>query len=409
MVRKGAFAPSPGSPADFAFAFGSCHQPFKAQDGGDLAKNKNVGIYHYMLQTLAGADIRFLMLLGDQVYSDEVPSISIESIDTDQDVPGEARLADYTNHYRKLYRGYFNESGYRALLEAFPSYMMWDDHDIVNDWGSYQEEDRYDAVIYEAAKTAFAEYQNSHNPGSQVDSSEPFSFHLWHGDVGFFVLDLRSERNFLRGRLITSKQWQHLRQFLDTATATGVPTVFIGSSIPVVHFSPGAVRFFDRWPHQLYGGDVRERWDAEPFHNDRNTLLNMLFDWQAERDYRQVFILSGDVHVGTVFKVERRGGDGTLYQLTSSAFTSEGSPLHRFVNSVGTRISNWGEDLCSSRRLGIVKRNNFGVVRVTHGSPGQGHDVTVQVHAYHRGLKTGIDVRMSPGRRSASRCLSELR
>ena len=39
--------------------------------------------------------------------------------------------------YRDIYRGYWGFESVQRVFESFPTYMIWDDHEIVNGWGSY--------------------------------------------------------------------------------------------------------------------------------------------------------------------------------------------------------------------------------------------------------------------------------
>jgi PhoD-like phosphatase len=86
-----------------------------------------------MREVLKAEDARFLLLLGDQIYSDGIPNLNVKKL-TDS---GSLDPAHLTEHYRQLYRGYFNEAGFRSILELVPSYMIWDDHDILDNWGSF--------------------------------------------------------------------------------------------------------------------------------------------------------------------------------------------------------------------------------------------------------------------------------
>ena len=73
--REGRFAPLPDTPAEFTFAFGSCHQPFGPPRDGTLTLDDGAGIYRPMDATLTSHEARFLALTGDQIYSDGVEPI----------------------------------------------------------------------------------------------------------------------------------------------------------------------------------------------------------------------------------------------------------------------------------------------------------------------------------------------
>ena len=105
MTRRGSLAPTPGRPAPFAFAFGSCHQPFLGPAGRPVRENPKVDLYPHMLRTLAQRDAGFIALVGDQVYSDGVHELSVK--DLAEEDPDAAHVPLVTL-YRHLYRGYFN-------------------------------------------------------------------------------------------------------------------------------------------------------------------------------------------------------------------------------------------------------------------------------------------------------------
>jgi hypothetical protein len=78
-----------------------------------------------------------LVLLGDQVYADEVPPEVAGYIRSVRDVevpPGET-IANF-EEYTRLYRAAWTEPHIRWLLSTVPSAMIFDDHDIHDDWNT---------------------------------------------------------------------------------------------------------------------------------------------------------------------------------------------------------------------------------------------------------------------------------
>ena len=73
-----------------------------------------------------------------------------------------------------------------------------------------------------------------------MDDRATYHRSFWFGDVGFFVLDLRSVRSYRDGRLLGDRQWRDLYQLLEAATERGTQTLFIVAGIPVIHHAPGA-------------------------------------------------------------------------------------------------------------------------------------------------------------------------
>src|SRR6476620_6558592 len=76
-----------------------------------------------------------LLLLGDQVYADLVPPATAEFIHSRRDVreaPGE-EVADF-EEYTRLYRESWSDPDIRWLLSTVPCTMIFDDHDVNDDW-----------------------------------------------------------------------------------------------------------------------------------------------------------------------------------------------------------------------------------------------------------------------------------
>ena len=381
MRRAGRFAPPENEPSAFAFGFGSCHQPFEeALLGDELRCHAVAGIYPRMAELLRREHARFLLLIGDQVYSDGVSSASVRAR-LDRDDVTDAELAEI---YRHLYRGYFNEQGFRALQEALPAYLTWDDHDIFDGWGSQLDPQDFDRRLFRAAELAYREYQQLRNPRGRLDAEPPYAYPFWYGDVGFFVTDLRGCRSYQEGRIMGDRQWTMLDEFFAEAGERDTRTVFLATSVPPVHLSPALVAAA-AWMPGSKGSDVRDRWDLPAFRHERQALLERCFAWRAARGGRQVVLLGGDVHVGAAFRVQprRRTGwpRGVIHQWTSSALTTPGGLEHRLTNAIGTTLVNFGERSVVARRQGLDGYNNFGLVRVTPRAEG-GHRLRFSLHEY---------------------------
>ncbi|MEU8823525.1 alkaline phosphatase D family protein [Streptomyces sp. NPDC048636] len=78
-----------------------------------------------------------LVLLGDQVYADETSAEIRRRIDARRDLgepPGE-QVADY-EEYTWLYYESWLDPEVRWLLSTVPSCMIFDDHDVIDDWNT---------------------------------------------------------------------------------------------------------------------------------------------------------------------------------------------------------------------------------------------------------------------------------
>jgi hypothetical protein len=128
-------------------AFGSCRVAHPDEPPWTLTKDQDPrGREHDALRALAmrlrgredGEDWpHLLLLLGDQVYADEVPPATAEFIAARRDpaVPPGGQVADF-EEYCRLYRDSWSEPAVRWLLSTIPSAMIFDDHDVHDDWNT---------------------------------------------------------------------------------------------------------------------------------------------------------------------------------------------------------------------------------------------------------------------------------
>src|SRR5215208_4325630 len=78
-----------------------------------------------------------LLLLGDQIYADDVSEGALEFIRSRRDTnepPGE-EVADF-EEYTRLYWDAWRDPVTRWLLSTVPSAMIFDDHDVNDDWNT---------------------------------------------------------------------------------------------------------------------------------------------------------------------------------------------------------------------------------------------------------------------------------
>ncbi|MDQ0990619.1 alkaline phosphatase D family protein [Streptomyces sp. V3I7] len=78
-----------------------------------------------------------LLLLGDQVYADETSAATRRWLAARRglDAPPGSEVADY-EEYTRLYYESWLDPGVRWLLSTVPSCMIFDDHDVIDDWNT---------------------------------------------------------------------------------------------------------------------------------------------------------------------------------------------------------------------------------------------------------------------------------
>ncbi|MEU1800560.1 alkaline phosphatase D family protein [Streptomyces sp. NPDC019937] len=130
----------PSGPAEpVRVAFGSCRWAAPPSD----ASHDPVGpdALDTLAHTLAASpdaprpDV--LVLLGDQVYADETSTETRRWLATRRDLsepPGD-QVADYEEYTRLYYESWLDPE-VRWLLSTVPSCMIFDDHDVIDDWNT---------------------------------------------------------------------------------------------------------------------------------------------------------------------------------------------------------------------------------------------------------------------------------
>ncbi|NEC68862.1 alkaline phosphatase D family protein [Streptomyces sp. SID9727] len=119
-------------------AFGSCRWAAPPAGGKDpVGPDALDTLAARMAADPGGARPDVLLLLGDQVYADEVSDATRRWIGDrrDLDEPPGDQVADY-EEYTRLYFESWLDPEVRWLLSTVPSCMIFDDHDVIDDWNT---------------------------------------------------------------------------------------------------------------------------------------------------------------------------------------------------------------------------------------------------------------------------------
>jgi alkaline phosphatase D len=213
-----------------------------------------------IFEQLAGVDPDFALFIGDQIYADDAPPT----------------FEGFADHYRHNW----NIKYLRALLRIVPAFMIWDDHDIQdNFWPG--KSDRY-----APARQAYEIYVQGHNPAA-LRRGELY-YTLRSGDVALFVLDVRSHRSpddAPDGAAKTMLGAQQKRDLLSWLACEPARLKIIVS--PVV---------WNDW--STTGPDA---WLS--YADERDQVLGFI----ATRTRAPVILVSGDQHWSAVFRFVRHG------------------------------------------------------------------------------------------------------
>ncbi|WP_030910171.1 alkaline phosphatase D family protein [Streptomyces sp. NRRL F-5126] len=128
-------------------AFGSCRWARPAKEGHDPVGPDALDTLALRLAAADESDRPDLLFLaGDQVYADETSKETQRWLASRRDLrrPPGTQVADY-EEYTHLYDESWGDPEVRWLLSTVPSCMIFDDHDVVDDWntsGSWLDEMR---------------------------------------------------------------------------------------------------------------------------------------------------------------------------------------------------------------------------------------------------------------------------
>jgi phosphodiesterase/alkaline phosphatase D-like protein len=124
---------APGDPR-FRLVFGSCRKP-REQDA--LGPDALAAYAHRMARLDEAEWPESLLLLGDQVYADETTDATQEWLAGRRDTnePPGTEVADF-EEFCHLYAEAWCDPSVRWLLSTVPTSMIFDDHDVRDDWNT---------------------------------------------------------------------------------------------------------------------------------------------------------------------------------------------------------------------------------------------------------------------------------
>ncbi len=386
------FTTTASNPGMVSFGVYSCHMPFVS---GEVQRMR---MWRHFRQALGDAHAAFVLGVGDQVYTDGDNDVSIwrwlRKVKDDVYSLGNAeQIRVMASWYRDIYRGYWGHPDLQSVLRNLPNYMIWDDHEIMDGWGSYTEDELSDQLdtwwqwenkpknlhlakqMFVAAQQTYLEYEHSHNPPTPTGQ---FDYSFRWASIGAYVLDLRGKRDFERAQdpVLGAQQWQRFQEWL-AGPALEAETVLIVSSVPVLHYSNFIVNAVDMIPGLgTWADDVRDEWEHRNNTVERNRLLDAVFDF-SHRERKRVVFVSGDVHVSGSFRLHRKGRPmARVYQLTSSGITYASAPGWLLQLAVLHRGRVKGATDTSYERLQpVMADNNFGIAHVWDEGRGMSWDL----------------------------------
>jgi hypothetical protein len=371
--------------------FGSCrtaypHEPPWSLRPDESDCGRELDALRAIALRMAGAEPdswpHVVLLLGDQVYADEVSPDTLEFIRSRRDTsqpPGDG-IADF-EEYTRLYREAWIDPPIRWLLSTVPSAMIFDDHDVIDDWNTsieWVEEmratDWWDRRVVGAFMT-YALYQHWGNlPPDTLEEDEVYRRVVAAGDGG----DILRECAFTWDREVEGVRWSYCRDIgssrivmIDSRAGRvltpgersmidpgefawiaehatgGFDHLLIGTSLPL--FLAPALHYLEAWneavcdgawgrPAAWLGEKIRQGADLEhwaAFRDSFDAMCELLREVGSGRRGpapQTITVLSGDVHHAYLAEVGFPRGSGVtshVWQATCSPFRNPLSSKER--------------------------------------------------------------------------------
>ena len=377
--------------------FGSCrvaapHEPPYSLRKDEDPRGREIDALHTLAQKMRNQPREgwpdVLLMIGDQVYADEVSPATrsyIESRRNPDEEPGD-RVVDF-EEYTRLYRESWGDPTMRWLMSTVSTAMIFDDHDVHDDWNiskAWLEEMREKEWWNEHIKGALASYWVYQHLGNlspsdarehellrkvkAADDAEPIleefaykadrepSGSRWSycrdlGNTRLVVVDSRAGRQLEEGErsMLDDREWRWLEEHV-----TGdFDHVLIATSLPWL--LGRGMHFAEAWSEAVAGGgwgdsfvplaerarqavDL-EHWAAfgESFHRLAE-IIRSVAAGERGRAPASVVVLSGDVHHAYLFEVAYRRGSG----IQSNVWQAVCSPYRNPLESKERRVIRLG-------------------------------------------------------------------
>ncbi|NEK86457.1 alkaline phosphatase family protein [Blastococcus saxobsidens] len=378
---------TPGGEGAFRLAFGSCRyaSPYTVEDSEGIPPD---ALDLYAKRIAAQPEDRWpdaLVLLGDQVYADELTEKTksllhrLRDRRTEQRSPDD-QVADFEECTRLYYESW-QDPQVRWLLSTIPSSMIFDDHEMIDDWntsaawratasqepwwqgritgglvsywvyqhlgnlspGELAENKTWQAIGDLSADDPERDAEPLLRAMAELADAEPatirWSFVRHWGDVRLIMVDSRAGRVLeeQHRRMLDEDEFAWVEGAMRRAVDEGVEHVVVGTSLPWL--LPHAIHNLERWNETLnvrHHGKLRgrlaekvrqgadlEHWSAFGHSFERlGAALTAVARGEHGRAPATALVLSGDVHHAYAAELVHPGGlEARVHQLTVS-------PLH---------------------------------------------------------------------------------
>lgn len=328
--------------------FGSCVDIEKGASEREQLRSKGYGAFIAHLPQRVGAPIHLMLLGGDQVYTDKfLPDKAWQDRPGIQEEIAQGLRACYLN-------GWTKRAEFARLLAEVPSAMMWDDHDIVDGYGSQQhkkylkqemDQGGLTRLLFPEAARLFDMLQLRQPPRRAVQQNVSWVYS--QDNTIFAALDARTERDIAQKRIVSSESLAHWHQAIEAKIAAigeGRANLVLIVPIPLLHLRYDAIMQSLVREIPLYGDDIADNWSSSLTLGEEHKMIELVA--QLRSRVARLVILSGDSHMASagMMRVQHQGQTLVVQQVTSSGLENQSGALKSAViTGVGGEVP--GNDL----------------------------------------------------------------
>ena len=338
-----------------------------------------------------------LVLLGDQIYAHKPPFDTLEYMRGRRDTsnpPGEV-VADF-EEYARIYRDAWGEPAIRWLLSTVPSAMIFDDHEVGDDWNisaSWVEEIRHQPWWNDQIVGGYASYWIYQHLGNlspeELDGDDLYtevlasddawpvlqdfayrthrepdgtrwSYHRDFGETRLLMIDARGGRILEEERRAMVDEGE--RRWIEDKATGGFEHLLLGTSLPLLlgpgmhHLQAATERLgrgvwgprFASWAETFRRSQDLDHWAS--FHDSFAGMVDLIravASGERGDPPSTVLVLSGDVHHGYLARAEY--GHGTR----SRVYQAVCSPLRNLLPGEKLRLQSgaWTRPAALAGRL----------------------------------------------------------
>eukprot|EP00455_Lapot_gusevi_P056160 TRINITY_DN925_c0_g3_i1.p1 TRINITY_DN925_c0_g3~~TRINITY_DN925_c0_g3_i1.p1 ORF type:complete len:481 (+),score=104.80 TRINITY_DN925_c0_g3_i1:22-1443(+) len=269
---------------------------------------------------------------GDQVYADPAFDQGVRIL-RDPTIPEHEKDHRILMCYKEIYRATWNVPSCQTLLANAPHLMLWDDHEVRNDWGTMAQDTNpasADWRIALQARKAYWQYQRQlwddiANVDNRLKDPE-CHLHRW-GAFGIILLDSRGCRSFAADphdppnrKFLGQHQHDIIRAALKPDGLLGdVRGLVVVMSMPPVYCNAALSSCMSCIPPLV------DKMGFGLHNEEQGVFLDMLDEWKGKAGERQLLLLGGDLHYGMRSTISFQGRF-IAQQMVSSAISNSPPP-----------------------------------------------------------------------------------